>query len=433
MLMGTRRMNRPPALAGFALALGCVVALTGCTGSPAPAKTSAATAAADRADSATGIRPGYDGQSTLSFTPLIIDALADEVTPVHGDDGRWYAAYELRVINAAPRDAVLTGVETLDGDENGKVISSWDRAQTAANTMLLGTAQKGSAAIPAGGTAIIVIRDVYPSRESVPAAFTHRIAADFAAPGAEAPRTGVIYPEQVAQIGGALRTSTAQPIVIGPPLAGDDWVSNNALDPLTLNPHSDVVIPVGGRLTGAERYAIDFLRMDRATVSAHVGDPTQNSSYLAFDQPLLAVADATVVRVIRDQPDVAPGSLAPLTVLDDVTGNQIILDLGGGVYALYAHMKQGSATVAEGDTVVKGQEIGRLGNSGNTSEAHLHFQLQRGPLMSAENVPWVIDSYTSGGMVSTDGTHVLPVSGSAARSAQVPVLGSVSDFPVPGS
>ena len=52
-----------------------------------------------------------------------------------------------------------------------------------------------------------------------------------------------------------------------------------------------------------------------------------------------------------------------------------MLDLGNGVYAFYAHLKTGSPAVRVGDRVRRGQEIARTGNSGNTSEAHLHFGL----------------------------------------------------------
>jgi murein DD-endopeptidase MepM/ murein hydrolase activator NlpD len=57
-------------------------------------------------------------------------------------------------------------------------------------------------------------------------------------------------------------------------------------------------------------------------------------------------------------------------------------------------MKHDSATVQVGDRVKKGQRIGRLGNSGNTSEPHLHFQMMPGPLtLTYDNVPWEIDHF----------------------------------------
>ncbi|WP_345187362.1 M23 family metallopeptidase [Microbacterium panaciterrae] len=416
--------------AAMLIALGgvCLLALSACTASPGGTGTPS-TSASPAATPGSGIRPGYQDQTALEFSPLIIDALSSQVVPVEGSDGLIYVAYELRVLNSAPRDATITAIETLAGDEGGAVLATVDQARIASNTMLIGGAERNTATIPAGRTAIVVFRDTYPARADVPKTFTHRIHATFAAPKEGAPRLAANYPDQVAQIGGALTTSTDAPLVIGSPVSGTNWFANNGLDPTRLNAHSDVVIPLGGRIVSAETYGIDFMRIDPATMSSDRGDPTQNASYLAFDEPLLAVADGKVVRADTDHPDVAPQVLPDLSVLEDATGNQVVLDLGGGVFATYAHMKQGSATVKVGDTVTKGQEIGRLGNSGNTSEAHLHFQLQRGSLISADNVPWVFDTFESIGALSADQTHIVAPPKPGTRTKEIPVFGSVFSIP----
>lgn len=62
-----------------------------------------------------------------------------------------------------------------------------------------------------------------------------------------------------------------------------------------------------------------------------------------------------------------------------ILGNHLVLDLGDGTYAAYAHLQRGSLIVREGDRVRAGQPIARCGNSGNSSEPHLHFQLMDGP------------------------------------------------------
>lgn len=62
-----------------------------------------------------------------------------------------------------------------------------------------------------------------------------------------------------------------------------------------------------------------------------------------------------------------------------VVGNHLVLDLGDGTYAAYAHLQRGSLAVRPGDRVVAGQRIARCGNSGNSTEPHLHFQLMDGP------------------------------------------------------
>ncbi|WP_434091176.1 M23 family metallopeptidase [Streptomyces flaveus] len=117
------------------------------------------------------------------------------------------------------------------------------------------------------------------------------------------------------------------------------------------------------------------------------------TDFPAFGAPILAVADATVVRAHDRQRDhlsrtswpallylmLVEGSVRELFGVHRIFGNHVVLDLGNGTYAAYAHLKRGSLTVREGDRVSAGQQIARCGNSGNSSEPHLHFQLMDSP------------------------------------------------------
>ncbi|MFE9461552.1 peptidoglycan DD-metalloendopeptidase family protein [Streptomyces californicus] len=129
----------------------------------------------------------------------------------------------------------------------------------------------------------------------------------------------------------------------------------------------------------------------------------RNRAFPAFGAPLLAVADATVVVASDGQRDhLSRNSLPALAYLmlaeaivrsiagaHRIIGNHVILDLGGGTYAVYAHLRRGSLRVRAGDRVRAGQEIGHVGNSGNTTEPHLHFHLMDGPdLDAARGVPF---------------------------------------------
>ncbi|MFC9854319.1 murein hydrolase activator EnvC family protein [Streptomyces prasinus] len=119
----------------------------------------------------------------------------------------------------------------------------------------------------------------------------------------------------------------------------------------------------------------------------------RNSASPAFGAPLHAVADARVVRAADRQRDHSSraslpgvlyqvfleGAARDLLGVRGILGNHVILDLGGGTHALYAHLKRGSVTVREGDRVRVGDVIGACGNSGNSTEPHLHFQLMDGP------------------------------------------------------
>lgn len=424
----------------LALGIAAAVALSGCTGSGgSPTATpTASDSSASGTGSASGILPGYRSETVTRFSPLIVTAVAQDPVPVPSSDGKTYLAYEISVFNASPRDATITSIETLSGSESGPVIATMDQARVAASTMLLGTyspSQTGSAQILAGQTKLVIVRVGYQPGDAIPTAFTHRVSATFESAAAGQMQFASIFPDSAVAYGGAVTVSGDEPIVIGPPVIGDDWMANNGLSETELNPHSLAMLPVGGRINGTERYAIDFIRaIDTASgPEAYSGDPSDNSSYFAYDQPLVAVKDATVVSVVSDRPEEDPQFLHDfMGPIDGYPGNYIVLDLGDDIFAVYAHVKRGTASVAVGDRVQRGQEIGRVGNSGNTSDAHLHFQLQRGAIpLTADNVAWVIDSFTATGVYSPTGIKPTPTDGK--RVNEFPAADTISSFPVPRS
>ncbi|MGH3794713.1 MAG: M23 family metallopeptidase [Pseudonocardiaceae bacterium] len=116
------------------------------------------------------------------------------------------------------------------------------------------------------------------------------------------------------------------------------------------------------------------------------------SDFPAFGQPVLAPADGVVVRVRDRARDhrarnswvgigylLVEASVRELLGPGRILGNHIVLDLGGGVYAAMAHLRRHSARVAAGDVVRAGQHVAGCGNSGNSTEPHLHLQLMDHP------------------------------------------------------
>ncbi|EPH41666.1 M23 family metallopeptidase [Streptomyces aurantiacus] len=129
----------------------------------------------------------------------------------------------------------------------------------------------------------------------------------------------------------------------------------------------------------------------------------RGQAYPAFGAPLHAVADATVVHAEDGQRDhLSRSSLVGVLYFwliegvgrviggtRRIVGNHIVLDLGEGVFAMYAHVQRGSLAVRAGDKVVAGQRLGGCGNSGNSTEPHVHFQLMDGPdLETARGIPF---------------------------------------------
>jgi len=111
---------------------------------------------------------------------------------------------------------------------------------------------------------------------------------------------------------------------------------------------------------------------------------------------VLAVADGIVASVKDGIPENVPGltSRAVTITMETVAGNSVVLDLGNGRFAFYAHLVPGSLRVKVGDRVRRGDVIGLLGNSGNSTAPHLHFHVgDRNAGLAAEGLPYAIDSW----------------------------------------
>jgi murein DD-endopeptidase MepM/ murein hydrolase activator NlpD len=134
--------------------------------------------------------------------------------------------------------------------------------------------------------------------------------------------------------------------------------------------------------TRDQRFAMDIVIMKDGRT--HGGDGKSCADYYCYGQPVLAPAAGTVVWARDSLPDNTPGQMDPA----HATGNSLVLDHGNGEYSLIAHLQPGSQRFKVGDRVPADAEIGRCGNSGNTSEPHVHYHLQNGPApFDADGLP----------------------------------------------
>ncbi len=120
----------------------------------------------------------------------------------------------------------------------------------------------------------------------------------------------------------------------------------------------------------SQQYAYDLMKVKDG--ASHVGDPLLNENYFAFGEDIFAPCDARVVTVIDGVPDNIPGETNP----QQLTGNTIVLQTDRDEYVLLAHLMKGSIVVEEGQDIRKGEILAKCGNSGNSTEAHLHLSLQ---------------------------------------------------------
>jgi hypothetical protein len=184
---------------------------------------------------------------------------------------------------------------------------------------------------------------------------------------------------------------STDPPVLGPPLRGQGYVAaDGCCDSIR---HVRALLPLNGRFYLAQRFAVDWERIDDAA-RVFRGDANNVRSYRIYGDPVLAVADATVVAARNDLHDQPPGKLPEGLPIDEADGNFVILDIGGGAYALYAHLRPQSVRVTAGDRVRRGDHIGDVGNTGNSQAPHLHFQLMDAPNgLAANGLPYVFDAF----------------------------------------
>jgi len=121
----------------------------------------------------------------------------------------------------------------------------------------------------------------------------------------------------------------------------------------------------------AQKNAFDIVIMNEEGKS-YKNSGEKNEDYYAFGKELIAPCDAEVVLVVDGVKDNTPGDLNPIYV----PGNTVILKTVNNEYLFFAHFKQHSIKVKQGDKVKQGQTLGQCGNSGNSSEPHLHFHIQ---------------------------------------------------------
>ncbi len=144
-----------------------------------------------------------------------------------------------------------------------------------------------------------------------------------------------------------------------------------------------------------QRWAYDLAVAPYLVGSAKLQD------YGCYGVPVLAPVNGYVSKTHDGEPDATPGT--PSNNFEAATGNHVVIRLQTDTYLVIAHLKPGSLLVKTGDTVKAGQAIGQCGNSGNTSEPHIHIHHQRQnpavyPLNFAEGLPLYFKEHDSAPM-----------------------------------
>jgi hypothetical protein len=344
-----------------------------------------------------------------------------EAQVVRGDDGMDHIEYDLLVVSVFDAPVTLTSVTALGPTR--KELAIVDGGTLAAATQDLFSHQV-VAAIPASG-AVAVEVDVAVKPGTAPARITNRVAYTVPADAPSAPLVGT------AEIDGpeVKVDRRAAYVIEQPPLEGDGWLATSAC--CAPNPHRDLRLAIDGlRIETGETFAVDWGQVQGDRL--YEGAGATNEQFYAFGANVLAIADGTVVFVHDGEPEETPGEPRLATRAEGVGGNKVILKVAPGVYAAYEHLQPNSLTVKVGDTVKAGAVLGKLGNSGPSTGAHLHFGLlDRPDVFTGRSLPFVFDRYALAGTVdlaTAEGdTLVITPESRKVRDAY-PLWGSIQDF-----
>ncbi|MBO9708606.1 MAG: M23 family metallopeptidase [Caulobacter sp.] len=341
-------------------------------------------------------------------------------------EGRRHLVYELHLTNMAAAPLELERLEVLD--PSGAVVAAYEGEALKGVLARPGTPGLPDVRAIGGGLSAVAFIDVIaPATGAPPAALTHRLMFR--------PVTPANAPSAQSRVdGGRVVVSRERPPLLGPPLRGGGWVASHALSNDSV--HRRSLITVEGAARISQRFAIDWTRIG-PDGQVFRGDPADNAHWTPWNAQVLAVAGGVVVERADGVPEndpTADAKAVPITV-DNATGDHLVIDIGGGLYVTYAHLRPGSLRVALGQKVRRGQVIAALGNSGKSDAPHLHLQLTDGPApLASEGLPLVFERFGLQGhlpslKVLADGTGWRASEPVQERRGETPVLNAVAAFP----
>jgi murein DD-endopeptidase len=331
--------------------------------------------------------------------------------------GATQLVYELHVTNFLPHDIALTALRIRGS--NGRTIVEWDYGELARRIIRpgFGNDHPDPQIVGPGVRAVIAIWLTVPFN-AITQTVLHSLELNLIRP------TGIV----TTSVTGRATLGAMQSALLGPPLRGGPWVA--VYDPLLKGGHRTVFYAVNGRARIPGRFAIDFVGLPPSGV---LPPAAERATANGFGADVLAVAGG-VVSIAVD--GIADGRSTQVPIAA-AAGNHVAIDIGGGRFAFYEHLQNGSVAVKAGDRVKAGQVIARLGSSGSTSIGpHLHFHVaDASSTLAAEGWPFIFVGFEhDGAFESIDafmkGQRAVPPQGRPShRSFERPAPNAVIRFP----
>jgi murein DD-endopeptidase MepM/ murein hydrolase activator NlpD len=362
---------------------------------------------------------------------LGVEALA-RITPMTSEGGT-HLLYELRITGFDPRSLSLDSLEIVGAADEALRLGLFRGPELRRITRSPG--RPDAVRIDPGSVSVIflAIRSEAEELDSI----QHRLWLGYETPN------GLTEAELLTK---AIPVRRVELPLLDPPVRGGPWYAHAG--PADVSHHRTTLAPRSGTLSMDQRFAIDWFKLESVEGEGgrELGGPDWEST---LGVEVFAVADGTIVAVKRGVPDEPIGELgASGTRIDwqTIGGNRVVIDLGDGRYAWYHHLLQESIGVEVGDRVLRGQVIGRIGNSGQTSHPHLHFEVtDASTLGSGDGLPYAVRCYSQLArlepmpsweeVAEADPSEIgfveaLPsLAESSPRFAELPLGGSVVWFP----
>lgn len=301
--------------------------------------------------------------------------------------------YELHVTNFDTVPLTLQRVEIYGDRENGTTLMTLEGQKLAAAMTRVGAAMTmSSSSAPAhdtrmidpGGRNVIFLWVPLPLDQTLPATLKHRLVFSLQPAGDGNPSETTLQDFQV--------SVRREPVPrLSPPFRGGTWVAGDG--PMNNSNHRRSIFAIDGHIYSPERFAIDWVKVGPNGDSRHDGS-SRNQNWWGWGEPVLAVADGEITEAVDQFPDNVPKVLPPVT-LDNIAGNHIILKIAPDRFVTYAHLQRGSIKVRPGMHVHRGDVLALLGNSGNSTGAHLHLQVtDHNSVLESQGVPFVFERFT---------------------------------------
>jgi murein DD-endopeptidase MepM/ murein hydrolase activator NlpD len=325
-------------------------------------------------------------------TPLAVETFGRKVEPVDGTDDRTHLAFELRLTNITSANLTVERVRVLDPSRDGRVVDVLSGDELVSRITVFGNPPNAPDKRFGPGVAGFLFMDVtYPIGARLPDRLEYRFDVSTSTP------TGLAESFRA----GPTRVAEEDPARIGAPVFGKRWLTAEGCCD-TVTSHRGAIFPIDGTFHAPERFAIDWVKVGK-NGRLYDGPKDELSSYPYYRARIRSVADGRVVGTHNTEPEQKPGKHPSGLALNDFGGNYVVIKIGEGRYAYYAHLQKGQkgVLVEPGDRVEKGQVIGKLGNTGNTDAPHLHFMLIDGKApLTSDALPFEIGSFYTRGTLN---------------------------------